>query len=145
MTAREALGRLIKGVRADLGDYRKLRELLDAQFEAALRHHTAVIGDVAERITELTALLEKRRVERVALAKALVGKQVNGANVTISAVAARLPASTRASFHEWWQTLEKRVQECKRLNQRNCNLMMTQHEILQRVLQGDGGNTYAPA
>jgi flagella synthesis protein FlgN len=141
MTAREALGRLVKGVRADLVDYRTLRELLDAQFEAALKHRTAAINDVAQRITKLTAQLEKRRVERVALAKALVGRQ---ANVTISAVASLLPGNSRASFNEGWQTLEKLVHECKRLNQRNCNLMMTQREILQRVLQV-GGDTYAPA
>jgi flagella synthesis protein FlgN len=142
MTAREALGRLIKGVHADLGDYRTLRELLDVQFEAALKHRAAMISDIAERITELTAQLEKRRLERVALAKVLIGKQPN---VTISAVAARLPASTRAAFDEWWQSLEKLVQECKRLNQRNCDLLMNQHEILRRVLQAAGGDTYAPA
>lgn len=142
MTAREALGRLIKGVHADLGDYRTLRELLDVQFEAALKHRAAMISDIAERITELTAQLEKRRLERVALAKVLIGKQPN---VTISAVAARLPASTRTTFDEWWQSLEKLVQECKRLNQRNCDLLMNQHEILRRVLQAAGGDTYAPA
>lgn len=142
MTAREALGRLIKGVHADLGDYRTLRELLDAQFEAALKHRSAVITDVADRISALTAQLEKRRVERVALAKVLAGKQ---SNVTISAVSARLPANARPAFDAWWQALEKLVQECKRLNQRNCDLLMNQHEILQRVLQTDGGGTYAPA
>lgn len=142
MTVREALGRLIKGVHADLGDYRALRELLDVQFDAALKHRSAVIGDIAERISALTAQLEKRRAERVALAKVLVGKQ---SNVTISAVSARLPATARPAFDEWWQTLEKLVQECKRLNQRNCDLLMNQHEILQRVLQADGGGTYAPA
>lgn len=142
MTAREALGRLIKGVHADLGDYGTLRELLDAQFEAALKHRSAVITDIADRISALTAQLEKRRVERVALAKVLAGKQ---ANVTISAVSARLPANARPAFDEWWRTLEQRVQECKRLNQRNCDLLMNQHEILQRVLQIDAGGTYAPA
>lgn len=142
MTAREALSRLIKGVHADLGDYRTLRELLDAQFEAALKHRTAVIGDVAERITQLTAQIEQRRLERVALAKVLLRRKTN---VTISAVAARLPNNVRAAFDQWWQTLEKQVQECKRLNQRNCDLLMNQHEILRRVMQADGGDTYAPA
>jgi flagellar biosynthesis protein FlgN len=142
MTLREALGRLIKGVHADLGDYRALRELLDVQFEAALKHRSAVISDIADRISALTAQLDKRRAERVALAKMLIGKQ---SSVTISAVSARLPANARPAFDEWWQTLEKLVQECKRLNQRNCDLLMNQHEILQRVLQTDGGGTYAPA
>jgi flagellar biosynthesis protein FlgN len=142
MTLREALGRLIKGVHADLGDYRTLRELLDVQFEAALKHRSAVISDIADRISALTAQLDKRRAERVALAKMLVGKQ---SSVTISAVSARLPPNARPAFDEWWQTLEKLVQECKRLNQRNCDLLMNQHEILQRVLQTDGGGTYAPA
>lgn len=142
MTLREALGRLIKGVHADLGDYRTLRELLDVQFEAALKHRSAVISDIADRISALTAQLDKRRAERVALAKMLVGKQ---SSVTISAVSARLPANARPAFDEWWQTLEKLVHECKRLNQRNCDLLMNQHEILQRVLQTDSGGTYAPA
>lgn len=142
MTVREALGRLIKGVHADLGDYRTLRELLDAQFEAALQHRTAVIRDIAERISQLTLQLDQRRVERVALAKRLVGKPTG---VTISAVAARLPTNARPAFDEWWKTLEKLVQECKQLNQRNCNLLMRQQEILQRVLQADSGDTYAPA
>ncbi|HEY5757902.1 MAG TPA: flagellar export chaperone FlgN [Steroidobacter sp.] len=142
MTLREALGRLIKGVHADLGDYRTLRELLDVQFDAALKHRSAVISDIADRISALTAQLDKRRAERMALAKMLVGKQ---SSVTISAVSARLPANARPAFDEWWQTLEKQVQECKRLNQRNCDLLMNQYEILQRVLQTDGGGTYAPA
>ena len=142
MTAREALARLIKGVHADLGDYRTLHELLEAQFVAALKHRGAVISDVANRITELTSRLEKRRVERVALAKLLVGKQ---SEVTISAVSARLPANARPAFDQWWQALEQQVQECKRLNERNCHLLMTQHEILQRVMQTDSGGTYAPA
>ena len=142
MTLREALGRLIKGVHADLGDYRTLRELLDVQFDAALKHRSAVISDIADRISALTAQLDKRRAERVALAKMLVGKQ---SSVTISAVSARLPANARPAFDEWWQTLEQLVQECKRLNQRNCDLLMNQHEILQRVLQTDRGGTYAPA
>jgi flagella synthesis protein FlgN len=142
MTVREALGRLIKGVHADLGDYRTLRELLDAQFDAALKHRSAVITDVADRISALTAQLDKRRAERLALAKVLAGKQ---SNVTISAVSARLPANARPAFDEWWQTLEQLVQECKRLNQRNCDLLMNQQEILQRVLQADAGGTYAPA
>lgn len=142
MTVREALGRLIKGVHADLGDYRTLRELLDVQFDAALHHRSAVIADIADRISSLTAQLETRRAERYALAKVLVGKQ---SSVTISAVSARLPVNARPSFDEWWRALEKLVQECKRLNQRNCDLLMNQHEILQRVLQADTGGTYAPA
>lgn len=142
MTVREALGRLIKGVHADLSDYGTLRELLDAQFEAALKHRSAVIADIADRISALTSQLETRRAERYALAKVLVGKQ---STVTISAVSARLPANARPAFDEWWQSLEKLVKECKRLNQRNCDLLMNQQEILQRVLQADNGGTYAPA
>jgi flagella synthesis protein FlgN len=101
-----------------------------------------VITDVADRISALTAQLDKRRAERLALAKVLAGKH---SNVTISAVSSRLPANARPAFDEWWQTLEQLVQECKRLNQRNCDLLMNQHEILQRVLQADAGGTYAPA
>jgi flagella synthesis protein FlgN len=142
MTAREALTRLIKGVQADLGDYRALRALLEAQFEAALKHRTAVIMDVAERISQLTAQLEQRRLERMALARVLLGGR---SDVTILAVSARLPRNVRGTFDQWWRVLERQVQECKRLNQRNCDLMMNQHEIFRRVMQTEGGDTYAPA
>ena len=142
MTVREALGRLVKGVHADLSDYGTLRELLEAQFEAALKHRSAMITDIADRISALTTQLETRRAERYALAKVLVGKQ---SNVTIAAVSARLPTNARPAFEQWWQTLEKQVKECKRLNQRNCDLLMNQQEILQRVLQAGNGGTYAPA
>jgi len=61
---------ILAGMLGDVADYRRLRALLDAQFSAALRHRAEEISDIVGRIVELTAVLERRRRERVELAGA---------------------------------------------------------------------------
>jgi len=142
MTRREALGRLFDGMRADMEDYRVLRGLLEEQFVAALGHRTEEIGLAVERILTVTTTLKQRSRERVQLAAALAGGKVK--RVTMRAVSARLPPQTRQNFDARWSVLEGLVQECKRLNARNGHLLMTQREIMQRVLNTEV-DTYAPA
>ncbi|AKJ30356.1 flagellar protein FlgN [Caldimonas brevitalea] len=140
MKAPPALARLLLGVRADLADYARLRELLQEQFDVALRHDSQQMAETAERISALTAALEARRGERVALAAELLGKD---APVSMQRLVPLVPAPARAALQDWWQTLEALVRECKALNARNCRLMMDQHEIMQRVLHSEV-HTYAP-
>lgn len=142
MTRREAIERLFRGMRADVNDYQRLRDLLEAQFDAALHHRAEEIAGIAEGISRLTEQLESRRRERVELANLLVTDKRNG--VSISAVSARLPEASRRVFNACWTTLESLVEECKQLNQRNCRLMTSQYEIMRRVLDAEA-DTYAPA
>lgn len=142
MKQREAWNRIFSGMRADVHDYRRLRDLLEEQFGAALQHRTDAIGEIGGRITELTAVLEERRCERVRLASLLDAGRTS--RVSISAVAQRLQGASRATFDVCWTALEALVQECKALNIRNCKLLMDQHEIMQRVLNAEA-DTYAPA
>ncbi len=147
MTYVEAVRRLVDGMRADASDYERLRELLDLQFHAALRHSTEDLSDLATRITALTEVLDGRRRERLALARLLVGGRPQpgrSKTVSIEAVAARMPAATRVTFETEWSALESRVRECKQLNTRNCRLLMGQFEIMQRLMATDV-HTYAPA
>lgn len=140
MTRKDALDAILAGLFADVGGYRALRELLDAQFDAALRHDSARIADVGERITALASAMHVRRAERVGLAARLVGRPVGTPDAVFGLMAG--PARERAESS--WRELERHVSECKALNERNCRLLMEQHEIMRRVLDGEAG-TYAPA
>lgn len=142
MKHREALSRIFAGMRADVHDYGRLRELLEAQFTAALQHRSADIGEIGERILELTSTLEDRRRERVELAGLVLAGR--SPRVSIAAVAERLQGAARETFDACWTTLEASVKECKTLNMRNCCLLMDQNDIMQRVLNAEA-DTYAPA
>jgi flagella synthesis protein FlgN len=140
MKPREAFQRIVAGMRADLQDYQKLRELLEEQFGAAVQHRTEEIADIGAKITALAEVLDARRVERQQLVALLVPR---GARASMSAVAERLQGASRSAFDTCWQSLESAVRDCKALNMRNCRLLMDQYDIMQRVLSTEA-NTYAP-
>jgi flagella synthesis protein FlgN len=142
MTSREALHRLVAGVRADTTDYGQLRVLLEQHFDAALRHHTDEVVVIVDQILELTAKLGTRCRERAKLVRLL--SEGRDAVASIRAVTVRLPPVTREKFDAAWNALEDLVQECKRLNERNTHLLVAQHDIMQRVLHAEP-DTYGPA
>lgn len=144
MTRAKSIERILAGVRDDLTDYRRLRELLEAQFAAALRHRAEEIGDVVGRILQLTAVLDGRRRERVLLVGVLLGAQTATLHSSVQAVSAHLPAALRENYDACWAKLERLVRECKRLNRRNCHLMTAQHDIMRQVLD-PGACIYAPS
>jgi flagella synthesis protein FlgN len=141
MKPREAFQRIFAGMRADLQDYRRLRELLEAQFVAAVQHRSDEIAEIGTQISALTSVLDARRAERQQLAALLVPR---GARPSMSAVANRLEGASRSAFDTCWQSLESSVRDCKALNLRNCRLLMDQYDIMQRVLSAES-DTYAPA
>ncbi|XAH22438.1 flagellar export chaperone FlgN [Xylophilus sp. GW821-FHT01B05] len=138
--SQQKLARFMQGVRADVDGYRALRSLLVAQFDAALRHETAALEDLAGSIVELTAELEARREERVALAREWAP---GGAAVGMPTLLGLLPPTARDALSSWWSTLEQLVHECKAQNMRNCRLMVEQNEVMRRVLNQEEA-TYAP-
>jgi flagella synthesis protein FlgN len=142
MTSRDALKRLFEGMRADTADYGRLRELLEAQFAAALAHRTEEIVGIVDRILSLTETLNARSRERAALARVLSGGKKS--TLSMNAILARLPGPARQKLEASWTGLEALVRECKRLNARNGHLLMTQREIMERVLNVEP-DTYAPA
>jgi flagellar biosynthesis protein FlgN len=139
MTRQPQLTSLMRGVGEDVRDYRLLKSMLDEQFDAALRHHTPQLKELAESLAALVDVLEKRRKERVALVGGLLG-----ANAAMTATFPLLNGSARTALESGWRMLDALVHECKRLNTRNGQLMMDQQSIMQRVLRGEE-QTYAPA
>lgn len=139
MKRSDALRALVAGVHADHGDYQALRRLLDAQFDAALRHDSEELTALGARIAEQVGVLDERRRERMRL----VGLLGLRAPVAMEQVIGLFAQNTRDTVLQLWQALQALVAECKALNLRNCRLMMDQHAMMQRVLDGDA-DTYAP-
>lgn len=142
MSRVQALLRLASALPTDQLAFAELLVLLEEQFQAALRHQGEELKAVAERITEKCAELEASRSERVSLVEALVPAALDGSERVVAALRL-LPAPHAEAAERAWAQLEKTVRECKRLNERNCALLMDQYELMQSVLAPEG-KTYDP-
>ncbi|MTV36597.1 flagellar protein FlgN [Duganella radicis] len=130
---------LLTGIAEDLLAYAALRDLLEQQFQAALRHKASELGAVAEAISTLVDAMQARRALRVALVQRLVGPQG-----TMMQAFALLKNAAREKMEADWNTLEQAVIACKALSKRNGDLLVEQYSIMQRVLHGEE-QIYAPA
>lgn len=128
-------------VRVDQADFRTMKDLLEQQFDAALHHDTARVAHVCEAISTLTDQITQRGHERLVLAKRISGAESTAAYEMVIEV---LPPGARGTVQHWYDDIRVLLTECKRLNSRNCELLMSQFEIMQRVLN-DEVHTYAPA
>ncbi|HEY0488515.1 MAG TPA: flagellar export chaperone FlgN [Telluria sp.] len=138
MTRDQAMAKLTAGIDADLAASSSMLELLERQFDAALRHQSAQLAELAGLLMPALEAMEQRRVQRVSLVRALLGPDGDMAKLIASAAA---PARARLAAD--WHALEQMVLECKRLNARNSALLTEQYSIMQRVLHGEEG-IYAP-
>lgn len=138
LTRAQALDRLGQGVADDLAACRAMLALLERQFDAALRHRSAQLAELAAALAPPLDAMAQRRVQRVTLVRALLGPEA-----TMAALIASLPAPARGALEAQWRELEQLVLECKRLNSRNSALLADQFSIMQRVLHGEE-QLYAP-
>lgn len=138
MTRQQALTRLLAGVAEDLVAYQALLVLLDEQFDAALRHRSAHLAQLADTVLAAVEAIEQRRRERQALVAALLGP-----NGTMQGVMTLLKGVTRQTLEANCLNFEQMVLECKRKNTRNSDLLSDQYSIMQRVLNGED-QIYAP-
>jgi flagellar biosynthesis protein FlgN len=134
----QALAALLRDVAEDARAYPALLQLLQQQFDAAVRHQNARLVELASAITQAVDAMRERCARRVTQVALLLGPQARMAQVF-----ALLKGASRAKLESEWAELEKMVLECKRLNQRNSTLLTDQFSIMQRVLHGEE-NIYAP-
>jgi flagella synthesis protein FlgN len=139
MTRQDAMRQLLGGVAQDLVGYGALKELLQQQFDAAIRHKAAALNEAAEAISSLVDTMQGRRQQRVALVQRLLGPEA-----TMLQAFALLKDAAREKMETDWKTLEAMVVDCKRLGKRNSDLLVEQYSIMQRVLHGEE-QIYAPA
>jgi flagella synthesis protein FlgN len=138
MTRDQAHGELGADVRADLEATAALLELLQRQFDAALRHRTAELAELASQLEPALEEMEARRQRRVALVRAL-----HGPDATMASLIEAMPQALRAGLAADWSELETRVRACKETTTRNANLLAEQFSVMQRVLYGEE-QLYAP-
>jgi flagella synthesis protein FlgN len=138
MTRQQANALLVDGVQADVRDSAEVLALLERQFEAALRHRSGELTQLAELLGPLLDAMEARRQQRVALVRALLGPEA-----TMNELIATLAGSARNALAANWRDLEQMVIECKRMTTRNSALLAEQFSIMQRVLHGEE-QVYAP-
>ena len=138
LTRQQANALLLDGVRLDVADGGAVRDLLEQQFDAAVRHRTTELTELAARLTPLLDAMEARRQQRVSLVRALLGPQA-----TMDAYFATLAAAARAEAQAAWNELERIVLACKQATHRNATLLAEQHSVMQRVLHGED-DIYAP-
>jgi flagellar biosynthesis protein FlgN len=138
MTRDQAVARLLDGIEADLGACGGIRDLLERQFQAALRHRGAELTELAEQLMPQLESMEQRRQQRVQLARALLG-----ADATMEKLFAQLDADRRDAAQAAWRQLEQLVRDCKEATARNGSLMAEQYSVMQRLLHGED-ETYAP-
>jgi flagella synthesis protein FlgN len=138
LTRDQAVARLLDGIQADILACGAIRDLLERQFEAALRHHAAELGELAEALMPQLDAMEQRRQQRVQLVRAL-----HGADATMDNLLSALPAAQRTRAGADWEQLEQMVRDCKQATARNGSLMADQYTVMQRVLHGED-QLYAP-
>lgn len=136
------LPQFVADMDADLLQYRSLQALLQEQFGAALRHDSAGLLELNERILAMVAALDLRRERRSTLLAQLLAPQHPA---TLDALLERLPPATRGVVQTRADALEQLVRDCKERNTRNGRLVTDQQAILQRVLRGKEEDTYAQA
>lgn len=138
ITRQEAVRRVMQGIADDGLGYAALLALLEAQFQATLRHQNAQLTTLADQVIAAVEPLDARRRQRVTLVTALLGPKGD-----MQQLFALLPQDARSQAQADWSALEQMVLECKRLNARNSELLTEQYSIMQRVLHGEE-DTYAP-
>lgn len=138
LTREQAIAQLLGGIQDDIRSCSAIRELLERQFQAALRRHAAELATLAEQLMPRLEAMEERRRQRVQLVRALLGAQA-----TMAALFAKLDAPRRMAAGAAWEQLEQLVLDCKEATLRNGSLMAEQYSVMQRVLHGEDA-TYAP-
>lgn len=138
MTRQQANGILAEGVHADVRDGAAILDLLERQFDCAVRHRSLELTQLAEELTPLLDAMEARRQQRLSLVRALLGPEAS-----MDAFFATLEAGLRPGLEAAWQELETIVTACKQATARNGALLAEQHSVMQRVLHGEE-QIYAP-
>ncbi|MBV5293592.1 MAG: flagellar protein FlgN [Curvibacter lanceolatus] len=135
------LKQLMQDLQTDLREYQALHQLLEAQFQAALRHDASALQAQAAEVTTLVDRLDQRRQARRELLRTLL--PVHPAP-GVAELLALLPAQgpMRANAARGWAQLEALVRACKERNARNGRLMADQQAVFQRVLHGEENPLY---
>ncbi|MFC7419107.1 flagellar export chaperone FlgN [Iodobacter arcticus] len=117
-------------LQSDVKAYQDLIALLEEQFSASVQQQTMQLSRVLEQISEHLAAIEVRRERRSQMIKTS-----NAADC--EALMALFPVALQQACSSKWQQLGALLRQAKQLNQRNGEFILSQQEIMQRVLFGE--------
>lgn len=132
---------LVADVVADGVGYRKLAQLFEDQYAAALRLDAALLGQIAKVIAAEADTIDARRRYRAELLGNTPGAIAAFGD---RAFAGEQHAAKRASFAARCGELKALSTRCQTLAARNGALLAAQYEAMQRVLHGER-HVYVPA
>ncbi|KAB0642018.1 hypothetical protein [Burkholderia latens] len=140
MTGAGSLQQLLVDVIADCVGYRRLVQLLEDQFAAALQLDTVRLGVLAGVIAAETDAIDMRRRHRI--------ERLGHARGAVVALGRRLlgddrHAMQRASFVERCEEVKLLAARCQALTRRNSGLLVAQYEVMQRLMYGES-HIYVP-
>ncbi len=132
---------LLVDVVSDGVGYRKLAQLLEDQFAAALRLDTAALATLAKAIGAEADAIDLRRRYRM--------ERIGGTPGAVLAFGKRLlagdkHAAQREAFVERCTEVKTLATRCKTLTNRNGSLLAAQYEAMQRLMHGER-HIYVPA
>ncbi|MDH0868349.1 flagellar export chaperone FlgN [Mitsuaria sp. GD03876] len=130
-TAATMLRQLREGLAQDLRGYGALRELLERQFHAALRHQSEEMAALSAGILAQAAEIEAQRAHRRELLVALLGR---AGQPSLRALLDRLPVEMGEPLLALRQAIERALAECKAMNLRNAQLIGEQQALMQQLL-----------
>lgn len=139
MNLADILRLLLTDMQADLRSYAQLHVLLDEQLAAINQQRGEELQGIATQVTALVDDLDGRRDQRRRLVATMLGRQHE---LSMNEALERLPSKAARVLRDAWQALEQAVQLAKQLNARNCELIVEQHALMQRLL-GSNEDTYA--
>lgn len=139
MNLADILRLLLTDMQADLRSYARLHGLLDDQLAAITQQRGDELQGIATQVTALVDELDGRRDQRRRLVATMLGRKHE---LSMNEALERLPSKAASVLRDAWQALEQAVQLAKQLNARNCELIVEQHALMQRLL-GSDQDTYA--
>ncbi len=136
----ECVARIVADVDADLADYRRLIETLDALHLALVNQQLDALASAHDRAEALVSRLQVRARRRVQCLEQAFGEASTN---TMAPVLRWLDAPARQTFSARWQTLQASAARCKASNTRNLQDIGTRLQALDVVLS-PASATYAP-
>lgn len=136
------LAQLAADIQRDAAAYRQLRRDLQALHATLLSCAGAATAAACAALDAQLPALAQRARRRGQVLQALGSA---GGSEAVVRVLGELPAAVGSPLQTLWQALERDVDDCRRLNERNGLLLRSQSERVQELLGGAAGpGIYTP-
>lgn len=124
-----------RDIQQDCADYLGLRCLMQELYECLMARDCPHIELVNQQIEPLVEGVRQRAERR---SKALLALRLEPDGEGMQCLLDSYPPARRARLQQSWQQLGQLAQQCRRLNERNGQLLAMHHDILAQLFSGRG-------